>query len=59
MFAKLKNLKNRFDALDREMADPTVASDPKRLQEAAREQAEIREVVASCSIFADGLRETI
>jgi peptide chain release factor 1 len=50
----LGDIERRFNELERQMADPAVATDPQRLQEIGRERAELEEVV---SAFRD-LRET-
>jgi|TARA_B100001971_G_C18227438_1_gene561504 peptide chain release factor 1 len=43
---KLEEIENRYDDLDRDMADPEVAADYSRVQTLAKEQAAIRTLVA-------------
>lgn len=45
MYEKLQALEARFDDLERQMADPEVYSDSARLNQVARERAEIQEQV--------------
>jgi peptide chain release factor 1 len=46
MWDKLEQIDNRYDEIDRQMAGPEVASDPKELQKLAQEKAAIDEVVS-------------
>jgi peptide chain release factor 1 len=46
MWDRLEQIDNRYDEIDRQMADPEVASDPKELQKLAQEKAAIDEVVS-------------
>jgi peptide chain release factor 1 len=43
----LADIERRYDELERQMADPAVATDPQRLQEIGRERAELDDVVAA------------
>jgi peptide chain release factor 1 len=43
---KVAALERRYDELTEQMADPSVATDPERLAELAREQAELEEIVS-------------
>jgi peptide chain release factor 1 len=43
----LGDIERRFDDLERQLADPDVASDPQRIQELGRERAEIEDVVSA------------
>ncbi|MDW7982033.1 MAG: peptide chain release factor 1 [Thermomicrobium sp.] len=43
---KLAELERRFDALERLLADPAIATDPQRLAQLGRERAELEEIVA-------------
>jgi peptide chain release factor 1 len=43
----LGEIERRYDELERQMADPAVATDPQRLQEIGRERAEIEDVVTT------------
>ena len=45
MLERMKSVEERFDELNRLMADPEVAADYARIQEFAKEQAQLREVV--------------
>ena len=45
MWDKLEQIDNRYQEIDRQMADPEVGSDPKKLQKLAQEKAAIDEVV--------------
>ncbi len=47
MFGKLERVVERYEELQRLMADPAVATDPRRLQEYGRELAGISELVAT------------
>ncbi len=47
LFTTLADLERRYDELERQMADPAVATDPGRLQEIGRERAELEEVVTA------------
>ncbi len=46
MWDKLEQIDNRYQEIDRQMADPEVASDPKKLQKLAQEKAAIDDVVS-------------
>jgi len=43
---KLAELEQRFDEVERQLADPDVATDPQRVAQLARERAELEEIVA-------------
>jgi peptide chain release factor 1 len=45
MFAKLENLEKRHEEINRLLADPEVAANPKRLRDLAREHSDLEEVV--------------
>jgi peptide chain release factor 1 len=45
MFERLSAFETRLDALDRQLMDPAVASDGKRMREVATEAAHVRDVV--------------
>ncbi len=45
MLEKLDSLEKRFDELSRQLADPSVISDPKRYEKTARARAELEEIV--------------
>ena len=45
MLERMRKVEDRFEELDRLMADPAVSADYTRVQELAREQAQLREVV--------------
>jgi peptide chain release factor 1 len=45
MLEKLQAVEERYEELTRRMADPAVATDPRRLRQYAQEQAELEEVV--------------
>jgi peptide chain release factor 1 len=47
MWDKLEQISNRYQEIDRQMAEPEVASDPKELQRLAQEKAVIDEVVTT------------
>ena len=46
MWDKLEQIDNRYQEIDRQMADPELASDPKKLQKLAQEKAAIDDVVS-------------
>ncbi len=46
MWDKLEQIDNRYREIDRQMADPEAASDPKKLQKLAQEKAAIDDVVS-------------
>ena len=46
MWDKLEQIDNRYREIDRQMADPELASDPKKLQKLAQEKAAIDDVVS-------------
>lgn len=45
MFAKLENLEKRYEEVNRLLADPEAAGNPKRLRDLAREHSDLDEVV--------------
>jgi peptide chain release factor 1 len=45
MFERLATFATRLDALDRQLMDPAIASDGKRLRDVSREAAHLREIV--------------
>ena len=45
MLERMRAVEDRFEELDRLMADPEVTSDYTRVQEMAKEQANLRDVV--------------
>ena len=45
MWDKLRDVRERRDAIERQMADPAVSTDPNRLQSLAREHASLQPVV--------------
>ncbi len=47
ILSTLADVERRFEDLERQMADPDVATNPSRLQEIGRERADIEEVVAA------------
>ncbi|MDP9365705.1 MAG: peptide chain release factor 1 [Chloroflexota bacterium] len=47
LFNTLADIERRFEDLERQMADPAVATDPTRLQETGRERADLEEVVVA------------
>ncbi len=47
LFTTLADLERRYNELERQMADPAVATDPSRLQEYGRERADLEEIVAA------------
>jgi peptide chain release factor 1 len=46
MWDKLEKIDNRYEEIDRQMADPAIAADPKELQKLAQEKAAIDDVVS-------------
>jgi len=46
MWDRLEQIDNRYEEIDRQMAEPGIASDPKELQRLAQEKATIDEVVS-------------
>lgn len=55
MFEKIASVETRYDELTSIMAQPEVATDPTRLQQYAREQRDLEELVATYRIY----RQTI
>jgi peptide chain release factor 1 len=47
VFDTLSEIERRFEALEQQMAEPAVATDPQRLQEIGRERAELESVVST------------
>ena len=45
MFEKLLEVEKRFDALEAQLSDPTVVTDPKRYQAVAREHASLAPMI--------------
>src|SRR5688500_5695210 len=45
MFERLDAFATRLEALDRQLMDPAIASDGRRLREVAQEAAHVREIV--------------
>ena len=45
MWEKLQAVRERRDAIERELADPAVSTDPARLQTLAREHASLQPIV--------------
>ena len=43
----LADIERRYEELERQMADPAIATDPQRMQEIGRERAELDDVVAA------------
>ncbi len=54
---KLQPVENRYEELNRLMADPDVATNPQRLQELAKEQSSIEELVSLFRGFRNTLSE--
>jgi len=53
MFEKLESLKKRFDEINREMADPSVAADVKAYQALVRERSSLEELVTTYERYTD------
>ena len=51
MWERLEEVRQRFAALEAEMSEPSVASDPPRLQRLAREHAGLQSVVQLCADY--------
>ncbi len=51
MWDRLEEVRQRFAALEAEMSEPSVASDPPRLQRLAREHAGLQPVVQLCADY--------
>jgi peptide chain release factor 1 len=47
IFDTLADIERRYDELEQQMADPSVSTDPQRLQEIGRERAELADVVSA------------
>jgi len=47
MFEKLDQLESRYDALEKQLADPAISADYQQVTKIAREQAELRDIVAA------------
>ncbi|MFM9105175.1 MAG: peptide chain release factor 1 [Chloroflexota bacterium] len=47
MFDMLADIERRFDDLERQMADPDVATNPARMQEIGRERSELEDIVGA------------
>jgi peptide chain release factor 1 len=56
-FQKLKDLEVRFDALERQMSDPTIAQDPEAYQKLAREAKELSPIVERYRSYKSALGE--
>ncbi|MBU4240240.1 MAG: peptide chain release factor 1 [Actinobacteria bacterium] len=57
MFEKLESLKKRFDEVNREMADPSVAADVKAYQALVRERSSLEELVNTYERYTDAGEE--
>jgi peptide chain release factor 1 len=53
VFDTLSEIERRFEALEQQMAEPAVATDPQRLQEIGRERAELESVVSTYRALRD------
>src|SRR4051812_10074852 len=47
ILATLSDIERRYDELEQQMADPSVATDPQRLQDIGRERSELTDVVST------------
>ena len=57
MLERLQTIEKRYDELERQIATPEVASDPKRLQTLARERAGLENVVTKYRKYKDTTRQ--
>jgi len=51
MFEKLEEVENRYEELERLLADPKVLANPKEMQKLARERAEITKLVETYRVY--------
>jgi len=47
LFDMLADIERRFDDLERQMAEPGVATNPARMQEIGRERSELEDIVGA------------
>jgi peptide chain release factor 1 len=57
LLSKIGTLETRYEALTRELADPSIFADPARYQQAAREHASLRQIMAAYSDYRRIARE--
>jgi peptide chain release factor 1 len=57
MLAKLEEIERRFEAIEAQLVDPTVTSDPRELQRLGRARAGLEEIVAAIRDYRRTLRE--
>ena len=57
MFDKLAAVETRYNELNEQMAQPDVATDHRRMQQIAREQRELEEVVTTFRVYREVERQ--